>query len=103
MKKPQIFINKPVYLGLPILEIYEIVMYELWHDYVKPKYEEKVKGYYMDIDSFIVYIKREDIYSDIAKHCLEANQLENKKKIKENKFNFNSLRKNNKEFIKAIN
>ena len=80
MKKPQIFINKPVYLGLPILEICEIVMYELWHDYVKPKYEEKVKGYYMDTDSFIVYIKREDIYSDIAKHCLEANQLENKKK-----------------------
>ena len=32
MKKPQIFINKPVYLGLPILEICEIVMYELWHD-----------------------------------------------------------------------
>ena len=55
-------------------------MYELWHDYVKPKYEEKVKGCYMDTDSFIVYIKREDIYSDIAKHCVEANQLENKKK-----------------------
>ena len=42
-------------------------MYELWHDYVKPKYGEKVKLCYMDTHSFIVYIKREDIYSDIAK------------------------------------
>ena len=33
--------NKPVYLGLSILEINEIVIYEFWYDYVKPKYGEK--------------------------------------------------------------
>ena len=41
-------------------------MYEFWYDYVKPKYGEKVKLGYMDADSFIVYIKTEDIYKDIA-------------------------------------
>ena len=41
-------------------------MYEFWYDYVKPKYGEKVKLCYMDTDSFIVYIKTEDIYKDIA-------------------------------------
>ena len=41
-------------------------MYEFWYDYVKPKYGEKVKLGYMDTDSFIVYIKTEDIYKDIA-------------------------------------
>ena len=33
--------NKPVYLGLPILEISKIVMYAFWNDYVKPKYVGK--------------------------------------------------------------
>ena len=41
-------------------------MYEFWYDYVKLKYDKKVKLYYMDTDSFIVYIKTDDIYKDIA-------------------------------------
>ena len=54
--KTQIFMNKAVYLGLSILEISIIVMYDLWYDYVKPKYGEKAKLCHMDTDSFIVYI-----------------------------------------------
>ena len=42
-------------------------MYEFQYDYVQPKYGEKAKLCYMDTDSFIIYIKTEDIYSDIAK------------------------------------
>ena len=41
-------------------------MHEFWFDYVKPKYGEKSKLFYMDKDNFIVYIKTEDIYKDIA-------------------------------------
>ena len=41
-------------------------MYECWCDYVKSKYGEKVKLFYMEADSFIVYIKTIDIYKDIA-------------------------------------
>ena len=37
-----------------------------WYDYVKLKYGEKAKLCYMDTDSFIVYIKTDDIYKDIA-------------------------------------
>ena len=33
--------NKPVCLGLSILELCKILMYEFWYDYVKPKYGEK--------------------------------------------------------------
>ena len=40
-------------------------MYEFWYDYVKP-YGEKAKLRYMDTDIFIVYIKTDDIYKDIA-------------------------------------
>ena len=41
-------------------------MYEVWYDYVKPKHDEKPKLCYMDTDSFIVYIKKDYIYKDIA-------------------------------------
>ena len=58
--------NKPVYLGLSILEIGKTLMYEFWYDYMKPKYADNVKLYYMDTDSFIMHIKTEDFYKDIA-------------------------------------
>ena len=58
--------NKPVYLGLSILEISKELMYKFWYDYMKPKYSDNVKLRYMDTDSFIMHIKTEDFYKDIA-------------------------------------
>ena len=58
--------NKPVYLGLSILELSKILTYEFWYDYLKLKYGEKLKLCYMDTNGFIVYIKTDDIYKDIA-------------------------------------
>ena len=66
MKKMQIILNKPAYLGLSILELSKIFMYGFWYDYVNPKYGEKVKLCYMDTDSFILYVKTDDFYKDIA-------------------------------------
>ena len=66
MKKTEILMNKPVCLGLSILEFSEILMYDFWYDYVKRKYGEKAKSCYMDRNSFIVYIKTDDFYKDIA-------------------------------------
>ena len=66
MKKTKIKINKPIYLGLSILEISKILMYEFWYDYIKPRYGDNVKLCYMDTDSFIMHIKTEDFYNDIA-------------------------------------
>ena len=60
--------NKPVCLGLSILKVSKILMDDFWHDYVKPKYGEKAKLCYMDMVSFIVCIKTNDIYKDIAGH-----------------------------------
>ena len=56
-KKTEILMNKPVYLGLLILELSKILMHEFWYDYLKPKYGKKAKLCCMDTDSFIVYIK----------------------------------------------
>ena len=66
MKRTKLKMNKPIYLGLSILEISKLLMYEFWYDYMKPKYGDNVKLCYMDIDSFIMLIKTEDFYKDIA-------------------------------------
>ena len=58
--------NKPVYLGLSILEISKTLTYEFWYDYIKPKYQDNAKLCYMDTGSFIINIKTEDFYEDIA-------------------------------------
>ena len=72
MKKTKVKMNKPIYLGLSILEISKILMYEFWYDYMKSKYNGNVRLCYMDTDSFIMNIKTNDFYKDIT------NDVENK-------------------------
>ena len=66
MKKTKVKMNKTVYLGLSILKISKTLMCEFWYDYMKPNYGNNVKLCYMDTDSFIMHIKAEDFYKDIA-------------------------------------
>ena len=66
MKRTQIFMRKPVYLSLSLLEVSKIVLYKFWYGYVVPKYGEKAGLCYMDTDSIAVYIKIKDIYIDIS-------------------------------------
>ena len=66
MNKTRVKINKPIYLGLPVLDISKILMYEFWYDYMKPRYNDNVKLCYMDTDSFVINIKTNDFYEDIA-------------------------------------
>ena len=65
MKKTKVKMNKPIYLGMSILDISKTLMYEFWYDYIKPKYQDRAKLCYMDTDSFVIHIKTEDFYEDI--------------------------------------
>ena len=62
INKTKVKIDKSIYLRLSILEISKLLM----HDYMKPKYGDNIKLCYMDTDSFIINIKTEDFYKDIA-------------------------------------
>ena len=66
MNKTKVKMNKPIYLGLSILDISKMLMYEFWYDYIKPKYNGSVKLCYMDTDSFVMNIKTNDFYKDIS-------------------------------------
>ena len=55
-------------------------MYEFWYEYIKPKYKDKARLCYMDTDSFIINIKTEDFYEDIADNVEEWFDTSNKDK-----------------------
>ena len=65
MKKTEIKMNKPMYLGQAILDTSKTLMYEFWYDYIKPRYGDKVRLCYMAPDSFVMDIKTDDFYKDI--------------------------------------
>ena len=58
--------NKPLYLGMSILDISKILMCEFWYNYIVPKYGDRAKLCYTDTDSFIIYIKTEDFFENIS-------------------------------------
>ena len=65
-KKTRVNMNKSIYLAMSILDISKTLLYEFRYDYIKPKYQDKAKQCYTDTDSFIIQIKTEDFYKDIA-------------------------------------
>ena len=58
--------NKPLCLGISILDINKTLMYKFWYDYIKPKYGDRAKLWYTDTDSFIILIMTEDFFEDIS-------------------------------------
>ena len=67
LKKTSLTMNKPVYLGMCILDLSKTIMYDFHYNYIKPKYEEKAKLIFTDTDSFMYDIETEDFYKDISK------------------------------------
>ena len=66
MKKTNVKMNKPIYLGMSISDISKTRVCEFWHDYVRPKYRDRAKICYTDTDGFVIYIITEDFFEDIA-------------------------------------
>ena len=71
MKKTKVKKNKPIYLGMSMLDISKSLMYEFWYDSIKQKYQDQAKLCCMDTNSFVIHIKTEDSYEDIANDVKE--------------------------------
>ena len=65
MIKAKVKMNTAAYLGVSILDIGKTLMYEIWYDYVKPKYKDKAKLHSRDTDSFVIDIFTEQFFEDI--------------------------------------
>ena len=66
MKKTSLTMNKPVYLGMCILDLSKVVMFDFHYKYIKPKYGNKAKLLFTDTDSFLYEIQTKDFYKDIS-------------------------------------
>ena len=66
MKKTSLTMNKPVYLGMCILDLSKTIMYDFHYNYIKPKYGDKAKILFTDTDSLMYEIETEDFYKDIS-------------------------------------
>ncbi|XP_066583804.1 uncharacterized protein [Prorops nasuta] len=55
--------DKPVYVGMSILDISKTCMYEFHYDYMLPTFGSKCKAMYTDTDSLVYSIECDDVYS----------------------------------------
>ena len=67
-RKVSVTLNKPVYVGMSVLELSKWLMYDFYYNLLKPTYPEGgVHLLYTDTDSFILHFRTDDIYDDIKK------------------------------------
>ena len=66
MKKTSLTMDKPVYLGMCILDLSKTLMFDFHYRYIKPKYGDRAKLLFTDTDSFLYEIQTEDFYKDIS-------------------------------------
>ena len=71
-KKTVVNCNKLIYVGFVILELSKLKMYKTYYEYLKPKFGDKVCLLYTDMDSFVLEIKSEDLYEEIAPDVSEC-------------------------------
>jgi len=66
MKKTELVFNKPVHLGMSILDLSKTLMYDFHYNYFKKKYGSKAKLLFTDTDSCCYEIETEDFFKDIS-------------------------------------
>ena len=66
MKKTSLIFNKPVYLGMCILDLSKTIMYDFHYNYIKEKYGNNAKLLFTDTDSLMYEIETGDFYKDIS-------------------------------------
>ena len=65
MRNAKLYFNKPVYLGMSILNLSKSLMDDFHYNYIKTKYVDKPKLLFTDTDSLAYEIRAKDFYKDI--------------------------------------
>ena len=62
-QKPKLKLDKPIFIGMSILDLSKQHMYKFFYDVMKPKYGDNIRMVYTDTDSFVFHTKTADILS----------------------------------------
>ncbi|KAJ4449536.1 hypothetical protein ANN_00937 [Periplaneta americana] len=65
LARTQILFDKTLYVGMCILELSKVHMYNFHYSIMKEQFGDKLKLCYMDTDSFIYLIETDDLYHDL--------------------------------------
>jgi len=68
MKYASIKVDKPFYIGVAILDIAKLIVYDFHYNVMKRFYKENIQLLYTDTDSLVYEIKTEDLYKDFLNH-----------------------------------
>ena len=66
MHKTKLLLNRPVYVGMSILDLSKHHMYDFYYNVLKKKYGDRCRLFYTDTDSLVIEIQTEDVYADMA-------------------------------------
>ena len=69
MHKSRLVLNRPVYVGMSILDLSKRLMYDFYYNKMKAQYGDRCQLLYTDTDSLLLEIQTEDVYKDMAKHA----------------------------------
>ena len=64
-QKPKLKLDKPIFIGMSILDLSKQHMYKFYYDVMKPKYGDNIRMVFTDTDSFVFHTKTDDIYEDL--------------------------------------
>ena len=90
MKKSFLKLDKPSYVGMCILDLSKVLMYDFHYNFIKAKYGDKAKLLFTDTDSLCYHILTDDVYEDLYNH---KDMFDNSDYSKSSKFYFDENKK----------
>ena len=90
MKKERLKLDKPSYVGMCILDLSKVLMYDFHYNFIKRKYNERAKLLFTDTDSLCYHIRTDDVYRDLDQH---RDLFDNSDYYKSSKFFFDENKK----------
>ena len=90
MKKNFLKLDKPSYVGMCILDLSKVLMYDFHYNFIKAKYGDRAKLLFTDTDSLCYHIQTDDVYEDLYKY---RDMFDNSDYSKSSKFFFDENKK----------
>ena len=67
--KSRLVLNRPVYVGMSILDLSKHLMYNFYYNQLRRQYGDRCQLLYTDTDSLLLEIETDDVYQDMAMHA----------------------------------